>query len=153
VSTRLGRRLAAATAALLGLSGLGYAAALVGTPTSPSPVGALGPGRVTVRLDIEHSRFSPARVRVRPHTIVEFRVVNHDPIGHELIIGDATVHALHESGTHATHPPLPGEVSVAPNTTATTSYGFHEPGTVLFACHLPGHFAYGMVGEVVVARS
>ena len=24
------------------------------------------------------------------------------------------------------------------------------PGKVLFACHLPGHFAYGMKGYVVV---
>jgi uncharacterized cupredoxin-like copper-binding protein len=33
---------------------------------------------------------------------------------------------------------------------AATAYTFHTPGVVLFACHLPGHFAYGMVGEVVV---
>jgi uncharacterized cupredoxin-like copper-binding protein len=110
----------------------------------------LGPGAATVTLEIEHSRFEPARVVVREHTELTFRVVNHDPIGHELIVGDDDVHARHESGTHGKHGALPGEVSVAPGETATTTYTFHTPGTVLFACHLPGHFAYGMVGDVIV---
>ena len=44
---------------------------------------------------------------------------------------------------------MPGEVSIAPLKTGTTSYELHEPG-IGFACHLPGHFQYGMVGEVVV---
>jgi uncharacterized cupredoxin-like copper-binding protein len=25
-----------------------------------------------------------------------------------------------------------------------------QPGTLTFACHLPGHVAYGMVGEIEV---
>ena len=33
---------------------------------------------------------------------------------------------------------------------ALGSYSFHAPGKVLFACHLPGHFAFGMKGYVVV---
>ena len=33
-----------------------------------------------------------------------------------------------------------------------TTYEFGDPGRVLFACHLPGHFTYGMVGEVRVTR-
>ena len=41
-------------------------------------------------------------------------------------------------------------MSIAPHTTAATTYSFHARGTVLFACHLPGHFAYGMKGYVIV---
>jgi uncharacterized cupredoxin-like copper-binding protein len=110
----------------------------------------LGPGDATVTLVVNHSRFHPARVVVQQHTTVTFRIVNRDPIGHEFIVGDAEVHALHEAGTHGEHGAVPGEVSVAPGETATTTHEFHTPGSVLFACHLPGHFAYGMVGEVVV---
>jgi uncharacterized cupredoxin-like copper-binding protein len=110
----------------------------------------LGPGHVTVTLDVEHSRFEPPRIVVRQHTVVTFRVVNHDPIGHELIVGDDDVHARHEAGTHGRHGAIPGEVSVAPGKTAATTYQFHSPGTVLFACHLRGHVAYGMVGDVIV---
>jgi uncharacterized cupredoxin-like copper-binding protein len=109
-----------------------------------------GPGPVTITLDVEHSKFTPARIVVRQHTTVTFRVVNHDPIGHEFIVGDDEVHAIHEAGTHGVHGTVPGEVSVAPGGTGTTKYTFHTPGVSLFACHLPGHFAYGMVGEVVV---
>ena len=110
----------------------------------------LGPGPVTVELDVRHSRFSPRVVRVRPHTDVRFVVVNHDPIGHELIVGSAEVHERHEHGTEPVHDPRPGEVSVAADARASTTFGFHEPGTVGYACHLPGHLAYGMQGRVVV---
>jgi uncharacterized cupredoxin-like copper-binding protein len=44
-------------------------------------------------------------------------------------------------------------VSVAPGVRASTTFSFHEPGTVLYACHLPGHFAYGMHGRVVVVAA
>jgi plastocyanin len=115
-----------------------------------APADVLGPGPVTVRLDVEHSRFVPERVKVRPHTEVRFVVVNRDPIRHELIVGDDELHARHQDGTEAEHPPRPGEVSVDPKRTASTTATFHEPGVVLYACHLPGHFAYGMKGTVVV---
>ena len=126
-----------------------FALSAPGATTSPDP-GVLGPGDVTITLDINHSRFAPARVEVFQHSTVTFRIVNHDPIGHEFIVGDDGVHALHEAGTHGQHGTVPGEVSVAPGEAASTTYTFHAPGVVVFACHLPGHFSYGMIGEVVV---
>ena len=54
------------------------------------------------------------------------------------------------TGTEAEHPSIPGEVSVGPNGTAVTTFTFDEPGTFEFACHLPGHYEYGMHGEVEV---
>jgi uncharacterized cupredoxin-like copper-binding protein len=113
---------------------------------------ALGPGEVTVVLTVEHSRFLPDAVSVRPGTSVRFVVDNRDPIGHELIVGPDEVHDIHERGTHGQHPPVPGEVSVEPNAAAETTYEFDDPGDVVFACHLPGHFAYGMRGAVRVVR-
>lgn len=112
---------------------------------------ALGPGAVTVELQVRYSRFSASRIDVVPGTTVRFVVSNGDPINHELIVGDAEVHRRHELGTEAAHPPRPGEVSVPPGEVAATTFTFDEPGSVLFACHLPGHFAYGMKGRVVVA--
>ena len=127
-----------------------YALAAPARTSARAEPSVLGPGDATVTLVVNHSHFHPARVVVRQHTSVTFRIVNHDPIGHEFIVGPPEVHALHESGTHGEHGAVHGEVSVAPGATATTTYEFHAPGPVLFACHLPGHFAYGMVGEVVV---
>lgn len=110
----------------------------------------LGPGEVTVDLDMRHSRFSEDRLQVRAGTLVHFRISNHDPINHEFIVGPPEVHAAHETGDEAFHPPVPGEVSVGAGESASTVYQFDEPGTVEFICHLPGHAAYGMVGEVEV---
>jgi uncharacterized cupredoxin-like copper-binding protein len=125
--------------------------AVAGTRTAEAePV--LGPGPVTVDVRIEHSHFTPSVIKVREGTTVTFRVRNTDPIGHELIVGGPEVHARHESGHEATHPPVPGEVSIPALSTAETTFAFdpHGAPTVVFACHLPGHFAYGMRGEVRV---
>lgn len=109
-----------------------------------------GAGEVTVQITIEHSRFVPDTLRIAEGTVVRFVVDNRDPILHELVVGPPEVHARHADGTEAFHPPVPGEVTVEPNATASTVYVFDEPGTVTFACHLPGHVAYGMTGTVEV---
>jgi uncharacterized cupredoxin-like copper-binding protein len=110
----------------------------------------LGPGVVTVEVGIQHSHFDLGTLRVRQGTIVRFVVHNGDPIDHELIVGDAEVHRRHALGTEGHHPPVPGEVSIAPADTALTYYEFTDPGTVVYACHLPGHLAYGMTGTIEV---
>ena len=115
-----------------------------------APTSALGPGLVTVDVGIHYSKFSVSTLHVRRGTLVRFLIHNDDPIHHEFIVGDASVHARHERGTEASHPPVPGEVSVAPGDIGETFYRFDTVGRFLFACHLPGHFAYGMHGWVVV---
>ncbi|MGE3618985.1 MAG: plastocyanin/azurin family copper-binding protein [Acidimicrobiia bacterium] len=110
----------------------------------------LGPGLVTVEVSIDRSRFSVEHLEVRQGTLVQFVVDNQDPIDHELVVGGEDVHARHSTGTERRHPPVPGEVSVPPDARGATFYRFDDAGTVVFACHLPGHAAYGMVGEVEV---
>jgi uncharacterized cupredoxin-like copper-binding protein len=111
---------------------------------------ALGPGEVTVQIDIEHSRFLPERLVIAEGTRVRFLVVNGDPIHHEFITGDPEVHRRHAQGTETQHPSIPGEVSVDPNGKAITTFTFEEPGRFEFACHLPRHYEYGMHGEIEV---
>ena len=146
-----GRRwLPAAAAALVAAVVLLAGQAMGHTRSSPT---SLGPGEITVTMTIHHSRFEPDRIRVAPGTTVRFVVDNRDPINHELIIGDAEVHRRHEAGTEPVHPPRPGEVSVPALTTAETTFVFDDPGSVLYACHLPGHFRYGMSGYVDVTAT
>jgi uncharacterized cupredoxin-like copper-binding protein len=114
------------------------------------PDETLGPGVVTVRVGVEHSEFSVAHVKVRPGTTVRFVLENHDPINHELVVGGAAVHARHRRGSEASHPPVPGEVSVGPNATGVTFHRFNRVGDFEFACHLPAHYEYGMRGTVEV---
>ncbi len=145
-------RLVLATVAVVVLalgSGVVVLAAAGATSRSTTDT-ALGPGPVTVRIDVDHSHFRTAPIRVRPHTEVRFVVVNHDPIGHELIVGGPDVQARHATGHEAYHPPVSGEVSVPADGRASTTYVFHAPGPVEYACHLPGHYEYGMHGIVDV---
>jgi uncharacterized cupredoxin-like copper-binding protein len=84
-------------------------------------------------------------------TTVRFLIHNHDPIAHEFIVGPPAIHALHQRGTHPAHPPVPGEVSVRADDIGETVYTFNDPGKTEFACHLPGHLAFGMIGWVTVS--
>lgn len=141
------RALAGAGLVVGAVAGLGVIAG--GAEPSSSPT-VLGPDDVTVALGIHHSAFDTSTLRVREGTQVRFVISNDDPIRHELIVGGPDVHRRHENGTEAAHPPRPGEVTVDPLATGETTYAFDEPGVVEFACHLPGHLAYGMVGTVQV---
>ena len=147
---RTHRLVASVTVAVAVLLGAGALTIMRAGPSSATRASALGPGPVTVRIDIDRSRFLTPAIRVYPHTEVRFVVVNHDPIGHEFIIGGPAVHARHANGHEAYHPPVPGEVSVPADGRASTTYGFHAAGPVEFACHLPGHYQYGMHGVVEV---
>ncbi|MEA3057080.1 MAG: hypothetical protein QOD30_2512 [Actinomycetota bacterium] len=143
----IGRRAVVAAAIVaIATSSIGYAADASGGTDD-----ALGPGLVTVTIDIDHSHFSIDHLRVHTGTLVRFLVDNHDPIAHELVVGDGAVHAAHEQGSEAIHPPVPGEVSVAGGDVGETFYRFDVAGSYLFACHLPRHFAYGMHGVVTVS--
>lgn len=114
------------------------------------PAGGATVTERTVELTARRSRFTPEVATVRAGTTVRLVVRNEDPIDHELIVGDGEVHRRHESGTEPHHGDVPGEVSVPAGTTASTTFRFDTPGDVVFACHLPGHFAYGMRGVVRV---
>jgi uncharacterized cupredoxin-like copper-binding protein len=114
-----------------------------------------GPDR-TVVVTMRHSRFEPAAVRVDPGERVRFVLRNTDPIDHEFILGDDAVQRRHEQGRERQHHgDVPGERSVPAGQEAATTYAFPAAldGRVLaFACHLPGHYAYGMHGTVRVGR-
>ena len=102
-----------------------------------------------IHLRIVHSRFVPALFAVRAGSTVRIVVRNDDPIDHELIVGDRATQDSHESGVEAHHDgSVPGEVSVAAGTQVTTTYPFGHAGPLLYGCHLPGHWAYGMRGSI-----
>ena len=110
---------------------------------------ATGDARVTV--DIEHSAFELERSSFEPGETITFVITNDDPIDHEFIIGDDEVHAQHEEGKQRHHHgTVPGEISVPAGTTRRTTFTFSRDGNVEYACHLPGHYDYGMRGAVYV---
>lgn len=108
----------------------------------------------TVHLTIHYSSFAPGSLDVEPGKILRFVIKNTDPIDHEFILGDGAVQLAHERGAEAKHTPRPGEVSVPAGQTVVTTYTFPEtPGELIFGCHLPGHYDFGMRGTVTIGRA
>ena len=105
----------------------------------------------TVHMTIHYSKFEPADLAVEPGETVRFVIENTDPIDHEFILGDEQVQLVHEEGTEAHHAPRPGEVSVPAGETVVTTYTFPKiSGSLIFGCHLPGHYDFGMRGTVTI---
>jgi uncharacterized cupredoxin-like copper-binding protein len=129
------------------------AALVAGRATGVGPAG--GGADRTVVVTMHHSRFEPATVRVEAGERVRFVLRNTDPIDHEFILGDDAVQRRHEEGRERQHHgEVPGERSVAAGQEAATTYTFPaglDGRELEFACHLPGHYAYGMHGKVRVA--
>ena len=105
----------------------------------------------TVHIRIHFSHFDPTDIDVEQGQTIRFVVENTDPIDHEFIVGDEQVQQAHEAGTEAHHPPRPGEISIAPGETVITTVTFPSTGSLLFGCHLPGHYAYGMRGTITIS--
>ena len=105
----------------------------------------------TVRITIHYSSFAPDSLAVERGETVRFVIRNTDPIDHEFILGDEHVQLVHEEGTEAHHAPRPGEVSVPAGETVVTTYTFPETSRrLIFGCHLPGHYDFGMRGTVTI---
>jgi uncharacterized cupredoxin-like copper-binding protein len=134
-------------AAALVLASAGTAALVTGWPAGSR---AGGDQVRTVVVTMHHSRFEPSVVRVEPGEQVRFVLRNTDPIDHEFILGDESVQRRHEQGREREHHgDVPGERSVPAGQEEATTYTFPAAldGRALeFACHLPGHYAYGMHG-------
>ena len=130
----------------LGVAGL----ALLALPACGAA--SAGGSSPEVVLDVRWSAFSESVVTVPRGVPVRFVVRNADPIGHELIVGDLGLQERHEKGTEPAHGDRPGEVTAPAGETVSTTVTFTEAGTAYFACHLPGHYAYGMRGLIRVKR-
>jgi uncharacterized cupredoxin-like copper-binding protein len=126
------------------------AGALILAALAACSTGAAAEKKRTVVVTIHHSRFAPDKLEFEAGSTVRFVVRNTDPIAHELIIGDAAVQAVHEIGTGHHHGAIPGEISVPAGKERSTTYTFDEPGTLIFGCHLPGHYNFGMRGEITI---
>ena len=126
----------------------GGVVALIGVWSAGSRAGDRGARTVVVTM--RHSRFEPSVIRVEPGERVRFVLRNTDPIDHEFILGDDAVQRRHEQGRERHHHgDVPGERSVPAGQEAITTYAFPytlDGRSLEFACHLPGHHAYGMHG-------
>ena len=116
---------------------------------------AATPDRTVAVKATDQLRFQPAAVQVRAGETVAFRVTNSGKLTHELVIGDQAFQAKHEQMMQQMGGQPMGDdadgVSVAPGHTKTLVYTFHQAGTLLFACHVTGHYQAGMRGTITAA--
>jgi uncharacterized cupredoxin-like copper-binding protein len=131
--------------------GLGLAAAILAAMAAGAAARAGEP--VVVEIAIHYSHYTPSSVTVPLGRPVTFVIRNDDPIDHEWIIGDATTHERHRTGTEAAHGSRPTEISIPALAERRTTITFDSVGSLQFICHLPGHEAYGMVGTVTIRAS
>jgi uncharacterized cupredoxin-like copper-binding protein len=113
-----------------------------------------GGGAREIEITINHSRFDQSRIEVSEGETVTFILRNRDPIDHEFLVGDERMQAVHEKGTESHHGARPTEISIPAGETRETTITFTERSALtladplIFGCHLPGHYDYGMRGII-----
>ena len=126
------------------------------TSASAAPAPLRQPGHTVLLSTTDQARFTPDSVTVRAGDTVAFVVTNAGPVAHDFVVGDESVQQAHERQmADGALDEMAGAASIElPSATTTTLvYTFDRPGTLLFACHVPGHYADGMVGSITVTSS
>ena len=123
----------------------------------PSPAGQPGEARAVDRIitiSAEDIKFSPAQLTVRAGETVKFVITNHGKLPHEFVIGATAEQQEHEQEMQSMgtmEHTDPNAVSLKPGETKTLTWKFGGPGMFQYGCHVPGHYAAGMRGEIRVA--
>ncbi|KXS30420.1 MAG: Cupredoxin domain protein [Candidatus Gallionella acididurans] len=111
----------------------------------------------TIRITALDIRFDKIRLHVRAGETIRFIVTNKGQLTHEFIIGDAREQAEHEQEMKKKAgmgmPDEPNGITLKPGQTKTLIWTFGLEGEVEFACHVPGHYAAGMVGKIFVGAN
>ena len=124
-----------------------------GTPEQPRPVTVI----------MRDYLFDPTPLVLVAGETIRLTVFSAGMTTHELVLGDAAVQAAWTAADAAVTPPAPfttaPPASVAPDTggvrlllpsgqSATVDYTVPESAELQLLCHLPGHIAKGMIGQV-----
>jgi len=106
---------------------------------------------IEVRL-LDSMRFDPPTITVSAGDVVTFHIVNVGKIPHDFVLGDEALQASHaaEASDGHSHSYAANAVSLQAGQEGSLSWRFAEPGTVLYGCHVPGHYGAGMVGTITI---
>ena len=156
------------------IAGLALAAALVllgaRLAANPAPPPDLSrPGTQArpraVNVILRDYAFNPTPLYLVPGETVQLNVINGGLVAHEFVLGDDEVQRAWAAANAAATPPAAlasaPPASVAPSTggvrvllasggSASLHYEVPSGVRLELACHLPGHVAEGMIGEVVL---
>ena len=116
--------------------------AAIGGPGDPKAVGRV------ILINAEDIKFDPRTITVHVGETVKFVITNHGSLPHEFVLGDKAEQDGHEKEMQAMGAMQhadPNAVSVKPGETKSLIWRFGAVGTLEYACHIPGHYAAGMV--------
>lgn len=125
--------------------------------TSMAGVGRPGdPAKVDRTIDVvmdDSMRFKPSQINVKAGETIRFFVKNAGKIPHEMVIG--SIAELKEHAEEMRRMPNmqhaePNMITLKAGQRGGLVWTFDQPGTVDFACLIPGHMEAGMVGKVNV---
>jgi uncharacterized cupredoxin-like copper-binding protein len=107
----------------------------------------------TITMVATDIKFTPTAITVRKGETVVFEIVNNGKLEHEFVLGDSAEQVEHDKEMAV----MPGMkmdhvngVGVAPGKSARLVWTFTAPGTLQYACHVPGHYVAGMVGQLTI---
>lgn len=122
----------------------------------PSIAGQPGdPGAVeqTIAISATDVKFSPTMLIVRSGETVKFVITNYGKLPHEFMIGDKAEQQEHEKEMQSMQGMGHADsnaVSIGPGETKVLVWKFGKDAVLEFGCHVPGHYAAGMLGTIHV---
>lgn len=106
---------------------------------------------------LDEFRFEPTSVEVKVGETVTFKVVNAGKIEHDFTLGDEETQDEHDaemaSGMSGMGHDEPNVLTVDPGGEGELTWRFTAPASILYGCHIPGHYAAGMFGTLTISPS
>ena len=113
----------------------------------------------TIKIAAHDSmRFEPSDVTVEAGEVIRFVVRNTGQVLHSFTLGTPKYQQQHQQEMQgmamskmASHmDDSSNGIVIRPGETRTLTWRFRQNGTVEFVCHIPGHYAAGMKGQVEI---
>jgi Cu+-exporting ATPase len=145
----------ALVALAVGAAALYFARGSIGTTSASMSAGVVDTRAVSRTIAVTTTdalRFSPDQISVKAGETVAFEITNSGALPHEFFIGTQAEQRAHESEMASGSGMMdePGAVNVPARGTARLIYTFNQPGTLEYGCHVPGHYAAGMRGTIII---
>jgi uncharacterized cupredoxin-like copper-binding protein len=116
------------------------------------PGDASKPSR-TIEIEMSEMKFSPPQIEVKRGEQIRFVIRNEGTEDHEFLLATTKENLAHAE-VMKKHPHMehddPNGVRLSPYQSAELVWKFTKAGTFEYACLIPKHRDYGMLGHVVV---
>lgn len=103
---------------------------------------------------VDPFEFDPTQIEVTAGETITFMVTNAGDLDHEFVIGDEGTQDEHEmmmDDDGMGSEDEPNELALAGGESGELTWTFADAGSLLFGCHVPGHYDAGMVGTLEVS--